>query len=160
MSVPPLILYDVPAYYSSRYQVPFMIRNFVEYDTIRQSCLYRPLLNPFKTAVPLWGQTNQISSSLSPKRDWSPKRVNTWYVRFDQIEVSNNHIYTYHRALFTFVIKKRIVNTRTRACNWFLTLEIRIRTQNTCLRLPLRWRVASSSTTIIILILLTACTSA
>ena len=114
-----------------------MIRNFVEYDTIRQSCLYRPLLNPFKTAVPLWGQTNQISSSLSPKRDWSPKRVNTWYVRFDQIEVSNNHIYTYHRALFTFVIKKRIVNTRTRACNWFLTLEIRIRTQKYMLAPPL-----------------------
>ena len=26
-------------------------------------------LNPFRTAVPFWGQTTQISSSLSPKRD-------------------------------------------------------------------------------------------
>ena len=26
-------------------------------------------LNPFRTAVPFWGQTTQFSSSLSPKRD-------------------------------------------------------------------------------------------
>ena len=32
-------------------------------------------VNPFRTAVPLWGQTTQISSSLSPKRDCVPKRV-------------------------------------------------------------------------------------
>ena len=30
------------------------------------------LVNPFRTAVPLWGQTTQISSSLSPKRDCGP----------------------------------------------------------------------------------------
>ena len=34
-------------------------------------------LNPFKTAVPLWGQTAQISSTLSPKWDCSPERVIT-----------------------------------------------------------------------------------
>ena len=33
-------------------------------------------VNPFRTAVPLWGQTTQISSSLSPKRDCGSKRVN------------------------------------------------------------------------------------
>ena len=27
------------------------------------------LVNPFRTAVPVWGQTTQTSSSLSPKRD-------------------------------------------------------------------------------------------
>ena len=32
-------------------------------------------INPFRTAVPFWGQTIQISSSLSPKRDWGPKGV-------------------------------------------------------------------------------------
>ena len=32
-------------------------------------------LNPFRTAVPFWGQTSQIPSSLSPKRDWGSKRV-------------------------------------------------------------------------------------
>ena len=32
------------------------------------------LLNPFRTAVPFWGQTTQISGSLSPKRDCGPKR--------------------------------------------------------------------------------------
>ena len=33
-------------------------------------------LNPFRTAVPLWGQTTQILSSLSPKRDCGSKGVN------------------------------------------------------------------------------------
>ena len=32
-------------------------------------------VNPFRTAVPFWGQTSQISSSLSPKRDWGSKGV-------------------------------------------------------------------------------------
>ena len=32
--------------------------------------------DPFRTAVPFWGQTTQILSSLPPKRDCSPKRVN------------------------------------------------------------------------------------
>ena len=34
------------------------------------------LLNPFSTAVPFWGQTSQIRSNLSPKRDCGTKRVN------------------------------------------------------------------------------------
>ena len=33
-------------------------------------------LNPFRTAVPFWGHTSQISSILSPKRDCGPKGVN------------------------------------------------------------------------------------
>ena len=33
-------------------------------------------INPFRTAVPFWGQFTQISSSLSPKRDWGSKGVN------------------------------------------------------------------------------------
>ena len=32
-------------------------------------------LNPFRTAVSFWGQTRQNSSSLSTKRDCSPKGV-------------------------------------------------------------------------------------
>ena len=32
-------------------------------------------VNPFRTAVPFWGQTSQIISNLSPKRDCSPRRV-------------------------------------------------------------------------------------
>ena len=32
-------------------------------------------INPFRTAVPFWGQTSQILSSLSPKRDWGSKGV-------------------------------------------------------------------------------------
>ena len=34
------------------------------------------LINPFRTAVPFWGQTTQILSNLSPKWDCGPKRVN------------------------------------------------------------------------------------
>ena len=34
-------------------------------------------INPFRTAVPLWGQTSQISSTLSPKRDCGSKGVNS-----------------------------------------------------------------------------------
>ena len=37
-------------------------------------------VNPFRTAVPFWGQTTQISSSLSPKRDSGSKRVNTLFL--------------------------------------------------------------------------------
>ena len=33
-------------------------------------------INPFRTAVPFWGQTSQIPSSLSPKRDCGAIRVN------------------------------------------------------------------------------------
>ena len=32
-------------------------------------------INPFRTAVPFWGQSSQFISSLSPKRDCGPKRV-------------------------------------------------------------------------------------
>ena len=38
------------------------------------------IFNPFRTAVPFWGQTAQISSSLSPKRDCGPK----WVKRSDR----------------------------------------------------------------------------
>ena len=32
-----------------------------------------PCINPVRTAVPFWGQTTQILSSSSPKRDCGPK---------------------------------------------------------------------------------------
>ena len=34
-------------------------------------------LNPFRTAVPFWGQSSQISSCFVPKRDCGSKGVNT-----------------------------------------------------------------------------------
>ena len=37
--------------------------------------LIPPQRGPFRTAVPFWGQTSQISSSLSPKRDCGSKAV-------------------------------------------------------------------------------------
>ena len=36
-------------------------------------------LTTFRTAVPFWGQTTQISSSLSPKRDCDSKGVNEFF---------------------------------------------------------------------------------
>ena len=51
-------------------------------------------LNPFRTAVPFWGQTSQISSSFVPKRDRGSKGVKyscdvyqvsyTWYMMHTQ----------------------------------------------------------------------------
>ena len=32
-------------------------------------------VNPFSTAVPFWGHTIQLSSSLPPKRDCGPKGI-------------------------------------------------------------------------------------
>ena len=37
-------------------------------------------LDPFGAAVPFWGQTTQILSSLSPTRDCGPKRVEGIYI--------------------------------------------------------------------------------
>ena len=39
-------------------------------------------LNPFRTAVPFWGQTTWKLSCLSPKRDCGSKRVKCYYVGF------------------------------------------------------------------------------
>ena len=36
------------------------------------------LINPYRAAVSFWGQSTQISSSLSPNRDCGSKRVNTF----------------------------------------------------------------------------------
>ena len=41
-------------------------------------CIYN--VNPFRTAVPFWGQSSQISSSFVPKRDCGSKGVNTEYL--------------------------------------------------------------------------------
>ena len=39
-------------------------------------------INPFRTAVPFWGQTTKILSSLSPKRDCGSKRVNRFVQQY------------------------------------------------------------------------------
>ena len=43
------------------------------------------LINPFRTAVPFCGETTQISSSLSPKRDCGSKRVERSFGRQSSI---------------------------------------------------------------------------
>ena len=39
-----------------------------------------PGINPFRTAVPFWGQASQILSNLSPNRDCGPKKLSMMLV--------------------------------------------------------------------------------
>ena len=41
--------------------------------------------NPFRTAVPFWGQTTQFSSSLPPKRDCGSKGVKLFFLPVDTL---------------------------------------------------------------------------
>ena len=61
----------------STYHVGVMLSDAYIAGTVRTLVLVPGItaINPFRTAVPFWGQTSQISSSLSPKRDCGPKRV-------------------------------------------------------------------------------------
>ena len=59
--------YDPPQYYNCATHIP--------HPSI-SSTKKRPLLNPFSTAVPNWGQTSLIPGDLSPKRHCGNKRVN------------------------------------------------------------------------------------
>ena len=43
----------------------------------------------------MWGQTSLIISSLSPKRDWGPKRVNASYVRTMVLKKKRNYFCNY-----------------------------------------------------------------
>ena len=45
-------------------------------------------MNPFSTAVPFWGRTIHISSSLSPKRDCGPKRVSSHQMKESVVTLS------------------------------------------------------------------------
>ena len=65
---------------TARYPTLFRLSPFCysfPYSSIRYLSGYIPssALNPFRTAVPLWGQTSQFSSTLSPKRDCGSKRT-------------------------------------------------------------------------------------
>ena len=58
-------------------------------------------MNPFRTAVPLWGQSSQIPGSLPPKRDRSIQRVD---YRITTIIEWDDHHHQHHRSswsLFT-----------------------------------------------------------
>ena len=44
-------------------------------QSTRENVSLRVVFNPFRTAGPFWGQTTQILSYLSPKRDFGPERV-------------------------------------------------------------------------------------
>ena len=43
------------------------------------------LFNPFRAAVPFWGQTTWILSGLSPKRDCGSRRVNRYFLPVGRI---------------------------------------------------------------------------
>ena len=61
------------------------------------------VLNPFRTAVPFWGQTTSKLSGLPPKRDCGSKRVERGKLHFYQSageEKNNNEIW------YKFVVAK------------------------------------------------------
>ena len=45
-----------------------VLSSFLDFPASRRGCV-----NPFRTAVPFWGQSILILGSLSPKRDWGSK---------------------------------------------------------------------------------------
>ena len=51
---------------------------------IRQIIVYLPevwkVLEAFRAAVPLWGQTAWTLSGLSPKRDFGPERITSKFI--------------------------------------------------------------------------------
>ena len=51
-----------------------MIAQNIEPHNGEKKCRYITI-NPLRTAVPFWGQSNQISSTLSPNRDCGSKGV-------------------------------------------------------------------------------------
>ena len=54
--------------------------------------------NPFRTAVPFWGQTTQFMSSLSPERDCGPQRVSLPY--FSPLFYSS-HLLSFNLSFFS-----------------------------------------------------------
>ena len=54
---------------------PWLERPTGAISYVRACFTPRPWLNPLRTAVPFWGQTSQVPSSMSPKRDCGTKSV-------------------------------------------------------------------------------------
>ena len=75
-------------------------------------------LNPFRTAVPFWGQTTQISSSVSPKRDSGSKRVKACSISYD---CQSHHLYSYSSSSIN--VFEPVVRIRTRVFA-FYTINI------------------------------------
>ena len=62
--------------------------NLQSQESLRSSCR-----NPFRTAVPFWGQNTQFPSELLPKRDCGPKGVHSIdAVRIDPLITAAGHL--------------------------------------------------------------------
>ena len=61
--------------------------------------IFNPYLSLFRTAVPLWGHTTQISSSLSSKRDCGSKRVKPLRTSLGEKKAFKNDDCSYIRSL-------------------------------------------------------------
>ena len=88
--IPCVLLFPVRGDYLTASKINEKTVNFDAMPTNDSSCNVFPALgptiavedqkllvqiNPFRTAVPFWGQTSQKISKLSPKRDWGSKGV-------------------------------------------------------------------------------------
>ena len=79
-----LVLFFGDCGFVVRKRLILLVQQWYYYTVYKANLLqqyYISTINPFRTAVPFWEQSTQISSSLSPKRDCGPKRVNTWYLQ-------------------------------------------------------------------------------
>ena len=61
----------------------------IDYQVVGTWYQYAP--DPFKTAVPVYGQIIQLPSSLSPKRDCGPKRINSVLLFVGLLSPTNKH---------------------------------------------------------------------
>ena len=60
-----------------------------KYRAVKNDCTHPcAKFNPFRTAGPFWGQSSRIPSSLSPKRDYGPGRVNAMYGMYASVTAS------------------------------------------------------------------------
>ena len=75
------------------------------------------VINPFRTAVPFWGQTTLVTSYLSRKRDCSSKRL-----RFSEGDPKDSHSHFAYTLLrgprYVQVCTWYIVHTIARRCTY------------------------------------------
>ena len=77
---------------------PYLEVKFQVYLTTRTGL---QLINPFRAAVPFWGQTTQNSTGVSPKRDCGSKRVKV---------VAQNCTYIYN--IYICIRRKKYIHLR------------------------------------------------
>ena len=110
---------------------------FVPADIQHNQCVRADssILNPFSTAVPSWGQTTQIPSGLSPKRDYCSKWVR---------DTTSRHNYEYDRdisllPLCTSILEPILLNISIRKFLIFRDRVVCIKQSRQCNAVASYW---------------------